>query len=155
MKLNAFQALAAIAALAGQCPAQPSARTTVQTKNGLINGFTDSAAAPGVVQFLGIPFGEAPVGDRRWLPALPRRPFDAPLDALAQGPSCPQTDPPSPTGAWSAEFLIRPGSTGEDCLYLNVWAPLGAQEKPLPVIIWIHGGGFTWVRAPAAWNPKR
>ncbi|KAL8296590.1 hypothetical protein RB597_005936 [Gaeumannomyces tritici] len=144
MKFQTFRALASVAALAGQCHALPSGGTAVETKNGVINGFTDPSTAPGVVQFLGIPFAEPPVGARRWLPALAKKSFNGTLDALAQGPTCAQTDPPSPTGAWLDEFLIRPGSASEDCLYLNVWAPKSAPGNlSLPVVVWLHGGGLT------------
>lgn len=35
-----------------------------------------------------------------------------------------------------------PGQFSEDCLYLNVWSPV-KREAPLPVMVWLHGGGFT------------
>ncbi|KAF6831437.1 chlorogenic acid esterase precursor [Colletotrichum plurivorum] len=144
MQLKATRAIAAVSALgsfAQECYALPS--TSIETANGIVNGFTD-ASVPSVAQFLGIPYAEAPVGDRRWLPALPKESFGT-FNATTQGSTCPQTDPPGGGGAWAAEFLIRPNSTGEDCLNLNIWTPaksLGSDEL-LPVVIWIHGGGFT------------
>ncbi|OHE92489.1 hypothetical protein CORC01_12207 [Colletotrichum orchidophilum] len=117
--------------------ALPSPR--VETKHGVVNGFRD-AAAPEVAQFYGIPYAEAPVGERRWLPALPKESFGT-LNASSRRPSCPQEDPPTGGGAWAAEFLIRPNSTSEDCLTLNIWAPVGPREA-LPVVVWIYGGGF-------------
>ncbi|TEA13119.1 putative secreted lipase [Colletotrichum sidae] len=120
--------------------ASPDARA--ELKNGVVTGFT-AASAPSVAQFLGIPYAEAPVGPRRWLPALARQSLGA-FDASKRPSSCPQTDPPAGGGAWAAEFLIRPNSTSEDCLNLNIWAPLGSKEtgELLPVVVWIHGGGF-------------
>ncbi|KAI3530427.1 hypothetical protein CSPX01_14832 [Colletotrichum filicis] len=112
---------------------------SVETKQGIVAGFQD-AAAPGVAQFYGIPYAEAPIGERRWLPASPKESFGT-LDASVRRPSCPQTDPPGTGGAWAAEFLIRPNSTSEDCLTLNIWTPVNSS-KALPVVVWIHGGGF-------------
>jgi len=34
------------------------------------------------------------------------------------------------------------GKLAEDCLYLNIWKPINPREKKLPVMVWIHGGGF-------------
>ncbi|EQB43810.1 carboxylesterase [Colletotrichum gloeosporioides Cg-14] len=142
MQLRTSHALTAISALGNlvvqNIYALPS--TSVETQHGVVNGFTD-ASAPSVAQFYGIPYAEPPVGDRRWLPALPKDSFGS-LDASFRRPSCPQTDPPGGGGAWKAEFLIRPNSTSEDCLTLNVWAPVESSEA-LPVVVWIHGGGFT------------
>lgn len=144
MQLRTSHALTAISALGNlvvqNIYALPS--TSIETQHGVVNGFTD-ASAPSVAQFYGIPYAEPPVGDRRWLPALPKESFGN-LNASFRRPSCPQTDPPGGGGAWKAEFLIRPNSTSEDCLTLNVWAPVDSSEA-LPVVVWIHGGGFTEV----------
>ncbi|TDZ30760.1 Acetylcholinesterase [Colletotrichum trifolii] len=69
--------------------ASPDARA--ELKNGVVTGFT-AASAPSVAQFLGIPYAEAPVGPRRWLPALARQSLGA-FDASKRPSSCPQTDP--------------------------------------------------------------
>jgi para-nitrobenzyl esterase len=88
-----------------------------------------------VQSFKGIPYAAPPVGDRRWRPPVSPAPWSQPREATDFGSSCPQPAAPSrvPPGSRSAE-------TSEDCLTLNVWAPV-AHPKPLPVMVWIHGGG--------------
>lgn len=79
-------------------------------------------------------YAQGPVGNLRWqAPRSPALNLLAPItDANTAGPSCPQHLPQVP-GA-----VAIPGD--EDCLFLNVAAPPGASG--LPVVVWIHGGGY-------------
>jgi para-nitrobenzyl esterase len=96
-----------------------AAGTVVPTSSGPVCGIV----ANGVNGWLGIPYAAAPVGSLRWAPPQPHAPWSTTLAATAYGSSCTQAS-----------------GGGEDCLYLNVWAPPGAVG--LPVMAHIHGGGF-------------
>lgn len=102
--------------------------TGIQTTSGKILG-VDSPKMPGVSQFLGIPFAQPPTGANRWL-----RPQNynstAEFRAVKQAASC------------RGSITMMSGSNiGEDCLYLNVWAP-NKGEGNKPVLVFIYGGGF-------------
>ncbi|WP_081847947.1 carboxylesterase/lipase family protein [Microbulbifer sp. HZ11] len=91
-----------------------------------------------VMQFLGIPYAKPPVGELRWRAPHPLSPWEGVLEATRYGMPAPQNP--------SSLFEIR-GPNGEqpdseDCLYLNVYAPLNPQQEKLPVMVWIHGGSF-------------
>ena len=82
--------------------------------------------------FRGIPYAEPPVGPLRWKPPQKKQPWSTPKDATQPGPKCPQF-----------ELMSSVISGNEDCLTVDVWAPEPAPTQPLPVMVWIHGGGFT------------
>lgn len=84
--------------------------------------------------FLGIPYAEAPVGALRFAPPQPAPTWSSTRDAVAFGAVPPQTD----RGAVTAR-----GVQSEDCLYLNVFTPT-ADSRKRPVMVWIHGGAFSW-----------
>ena len=68
----------------------------------------------GVRSFKGIPFASPPVGELRWQPPQPVKPWTEPRACVKFGPACPQ----------QGKDLYGPvGETDEDCLYLNVWTP--------------------------------
>lgn len=105
----------------------------VKTKAGILRGVTEGD----VSVFKGIPFAAPPVGEFRWRPPQPVKPWDGVRDAKEYGPNCAQ-------GGWGA----APGSisvgSSEDCLYLNLWTHANFKpESKMPVMVWIHGGGFT------------
>jgi para-nitrobenzyl esterase len=99
------------------------------------NGTLVGVAGQGVASYKGIPYAAPPAGDLRWRPPQPSASWRGERDAAEYGYSCPQAAPPG---------YVRPDSraltTSEDCLTLNVWTPL-AHPHPLPVIVWLHGGG--------------
>ena len=108
------------------------AQPEVQTTDGLLRGVTED----GVISFKGIPFAAPPVGELRWRPPQPVMPWEGIRDASEYGSNCAQAD-------WgAAPGTISEGSS-EDCLYLNLWKPAGAEATAkLPVMVWIHGGAF-------------
>lgn len=90
-----------------------------------------------VNRYLGIPYAEPPVGDLRFKKPVPKKSLDSPFDASKFGNVCLQMFMfPIPEN----KFV----STGEDCLSLNVFVPEGSDgsQGNLPVMVWLHGGGF-------------
>jgi len=125
-------ALTVAAETAAQAAArQPTAPLVVRTNDGALRGMVSDGAR----EFLGISYAAPPVGQLRWRPPQPAAHWRGIRDATNAASQCAQ-----PGGA----VLSDPtASTSEDCLYLNVYAPTMASIRQLPVMVWIHGGGFT------------
>ena len=81
-----------------------------------------------VRSFKGIPYAAAPAGPLRWRPPAAAARWKNVRDATRFGAECPQ-----PRAV---------GPVSEDCLSLNIWTPARAASDRLPVMVWIHGGGF-------------
>ena len=96
----------------------------VQLTSGEVSGID----ADGVQAFLGIPFAAPPVGDLRWKPPLAPIPWSGVRVVDKHAPACMQQ---------------RASYMSEDCLYLNVWTKAESSSERLPVMVWIHGGGWT------------
>jgi para-nitrobenzyl esterase len=96
------------------------------------------AGDPGVRVFRGIPYAEAPVGERRFRPPIPVGAWEGVRPATEFGPAAPQ-----PTGGPLDGLVpgMTPSPIGEDCLSLTVWTPDPPGEGR-PVLVWIHGGAF-------------
>ncbi|XP_064628462.1 fatty acyl-CoA hydrolase precursor, medium chain-like [Lineus longissimus] len=113
---------------------------TVTTSVGDIIGFDAIWGDKTLQKFHGIPFAQAPIGDLRFSPPVPRAPFLEPFPANKFGSPCPQQS------EWLEKLVFSPESQNfemsEDCLSLNIYVPVGGEEKK-PVMVWIHGGGFS------------
>jgi para-nitrobenzyl esterase len=117
----------------------------VETRAGRVRG----AKSGGAIAFRGIPYGAPTGGESRF--AAPRRPapWSHILDALQEGPACPQPaqgliggSVRNPLGEKLTELFGGKLDTSEDCLRLNVFTPaLDAGRRP--VMVWIHGGYYT------------
>jgi para-nitrobenzyl esterase len=111
----------------------------VRTAQGTISGGRDSNSA--VTVFKGIPFAAPPVGDLRWRPPQPPPSWQDIRQATEFGPSCIQVKDGERL-PWTKEFMVQ-NQISEDCLYLNIWTPKIDARAKLPVVVFIHGGGFT------------
>src|SRR5215471_4502998 len=86
--------------------------------------------------FLGLPYAEPPTGELRWKAPKPPSKWTGVRDATKFAGRCEQWH------VWNDYIFLDSGPT-EDCLYLNVYAPASSnQASKLPVMVWIHGGGF-------------
>ncbi|KAK8092401.1 triacylglycerol lipase V precursor [Apiospora kogelbergensis] len=119
--------------------------TKVKTTSGLLIGHPGPNRSD-VVEFLGVPYAEAPIGELRFAPPLPYRSSDGIVNANEWTPSKP-VDYPGFTPQAQRILNFFTGSAGnaqsEDCLTLNIWTKLaGAATQQKPVLIFLHGGRF-------------
>lgn len=119
-------------------PRLPAPFSRRSTPSGAVIGSREPASAGGEVHaWRGLRYAAPPLGPLRWRAPQPAPRWDGDLQALAHGAIAPQFAgrlapiPPSQHGQVVGD---------EDCLWLNVFAPVDV-EGPLPVMVWIHGGG--------------
>jgi para-nitrobenzyl esterase len=120
-----------------------AAAAVVQTEQGALHGLE----AHGIEKFLGIPYAAPPIGPLRWMPPQPHVKWSGVFNATEFGSHCAQT----------ARVVGTPSSS-EDCLFLNVYSPIGTSRKLVTdstqaqngneargraVMVWLHGGAFT------------
>ncbi|MDP1027744.1 carboxylesterase family protein [Sphingomonas sp. KR1UV-12] len=124
LRIAGLAALTIAGPAAGQAP-----QVTIDT--GALRG----ARSGETLVFKGIPYAAPPVGALRWRPPAMPAAWVGTRDASRFGAACPQ-------GPEHKEPWAQVGPQSEDCLFLNVWRP--ARSGRYPVMVFIHGGGFTY-----------
>ena len=100
-----------------------------------VNGTFIGKKVDNTIVFRGIPYvGQQPVGSLRWKAPVDVAPSDGVYEAYYNAKVAPQ-----PEVELSSVYY-----QGEDCLYLNIWAPAKATAEKKPVIVWIHGGAYAY-----------
>lgn len=116
---------------------QTSAEATLaQTAGGSVAGYIDN----GIFTYKGIPYAKA----ERFMPPVPADKWEGVRSCRAYGPTCPQG---KRMGWYSDEqafsFNWNDGFPDEDCLRVNIWTPGINDGKKRPVMVWLHGGGYS------------
>lgn len=122
------------------CQLNQNIDTIVSVDKGKVEGVYNSEN--GIYSYKGIPFAKAPVGDLRWKAPQPGEEWEVTFDATEFGAICMQREP-VPFSMWTQEFIAPAGNMSEDCLNLNIWTKEGSANANRPVIVFIHGGGFS------------
>ncbi len=136
-------ALGAAAPRSGRRSAEP----VVETRYGKVSGVHND----GVYAFKGIPYGATTQGEGRFKPPVAPHPWSGVADCTSWGAMAPQgqstANPSSGMGADMGKlFGTAPGTQtalSEDCLVLNVFTPGLRDGVKRPVMVWVHGGGFS------------
>ena len=126
------------------------ASTVVETNCGKIRGFRRS----GIYVFKGVPYGAPTSGVGRFMPPAKPEPWTGIRNALQYGRVCPSrdaahfdTDGKNLANTDEDAFLLHRGAAtavpGEDCLRLNLWTPEISDSRKRPVMVYMHGGGFS------------
>src|SRR5271165_414750 len=108
----------------------------VETSAGKIRGLEQH----GALAFKGIPYGAPSGGNSRFMPPGKPQPWTGVRDAFELGLRCPQS--PS-TLIPEIAAVDSKEAAGEDCLVLNVWTPSTSRARKRPVMVWLHGGGYS------------
>ena len=103
----------------------------VQIESGALQGVD----ANGLSVYKGVPYAAPALGELRWKEPQPVKSWKGVRKASAFAPACMQTGVSMPGE--------MPPAVSEDCLYLDIWTPASKANQHLPVIVWIHGGGYT------------
>ncbi|XP_077204619.1 cholinesterase [Paroedura picta] len=119
----------------------PEDDTEIATKNGRVKGVNLLVLGGTVTAFLGIPYGEPPIGTLRFKKPQPRQEWTTVWDATKYPNSCYQNRDNMFPGFAGSEMWNPNTDLSEDCLYLNLWVP-SPKPKNATVMVWIYGGGF-------------
>jgi para-nitrobenzyl esterase len=111
----------------------------VRTEGGLLSGAP--GRQPSITVYKGVPYAAPPVGRGRWAAPGPVVPWKGVRPADTFGASCIQVMVADVMPV-THEFMAF-GDVSEDCLFLNVWTPAKASTDRRPVLVYVHGGGFT------------
>ncbi len=117
----------------------------ISTTAGAVRGVR---RADGTVAFLGIPYAEPPFGAERFRAPRARKPWEGIRDATAYAST------PQRRALAEITTIPEPSIPGEDILNLNVFAPADS-DGALPVLVWIHGGGYVAGSPASPWYDGR
>ena len=112
------------------------------TKLGQIRGVPQEGKYAGNVVFKKVPYAEPPVGENRWKPTVPKKPWDGVYDSTAYADAPYQSYCEVAPYLKDFYYVPSPGQN-EDCLYLSVTTGAESPEERRPVYIWFHGGGLS------------
>ncbi|KAF8533104.1 Alpha/Beta hydrolase protein [Trichophaea hybrida] len=120
----------------------------IKTTSGHVRGFSPSN---GVTAYLGVPYASPPTGPLRFHPPHPSEFGREIINATAYSYSCYQFQYKLQNGSDDSAAFPR-DRQNEDCLYLNIWTPAGAEKKKkkkkISTMLWLHGG--SWVGGTAS-----
>ena len=108
----------------------------IRTQSGPVSGAAGND--PAVHVYKGIPYAAPPVGELRWKKPQPPGPWQGTKQATEFSKVCMQASYPQ-----TSIYYRPPEPMSEDCLYLNIWTAAQSAKERRPVMVWIHGGGFT------------